>query len=80
MVNGYIKEKAAVPPFRSHELSVAIIDVLLKNGGQIWYNSEVTEFIFNPKGKVCGVIANGQKLYAKQIISNIIPIFIVSLK
>ena len=73
MVNGYIQEKAAVPPFRSHELSVALIDVLLKNGGQIWYNSEVTEFIFNQKGKVCGVIANGQKLYAKQVISNIIP-------
>jgi len=73
MFKGYAERGAAVPQNRSHELSVSIIDVLLKNGGRIWYNSEVTEFLFNEKGKVCGVVTNGQKLYAKQVISNIIP-------
>ena len=45
----------------------------LSNGGKIQYNSKVTEFLYNDEGRAIGVVANGQKLYAKEIISNVIP-------
>ncbi len=73
MLNCYVVDGAAMPHKRSHELSLAIAKVILDAGGQIWYNSEVTEFLFDDAGAVCGVVANGQKLYAGEVISNVIP-------
>lgn len=73
LLYGYVKFGAAMPHYRSHELSLSIADVITKNGGEIRYNSKVTEFLYNEEGRCIGVIANGQKLYAKEIISNIIP-------
>lgn len=73
MLNSYVVDGAAMPYERSHELSLSLVDVILKNGGDIWYNSKVTEFLFDEGGTAIGVVANGQKLYAKKIISNIIP-------
>ena len=74
MVSSYVKDGAAMPYKRSHELSLAIEKTILDNGGEVWYNSEVTEFIYNVAGEVIGVeLASGKKLYAKQVISNVIP-------
>lgn len=73
MCKGYIYEGPVVPMYRSHELAVALIDVLRKNGGELWLNSEVTQFLYNENGKACGVEVNGKKIYAKEIISNVIP-------
>ncbi len=72
MLNDYVNNGAAVPAMRSHELSLSLADVIFKNGGQIWYNSEVTEFLYDEAGKVIGVVANGEKLYAKEVVSNVI--------
>ncbi len=72
MLTGYIDNGAAMPYKRSHELSLALCDVIIKNGGEIRYNSEVTEFLYDEQGAIIGVVANGEKLYAKEIISNVI--------
>lgn len=72
MLNSYVKDGVIIPHYRSHELALSLVDVYLKYGGDIWYNSEVTQFLFNKK-TVCGVEVNGKKIYAKQVISNIIP-------
>lgn len=73
MLYGYVVDGAAMPKHRSHELSLSLIDILQKHGGEVWYNSEVTEFLYNEDGSVCGVVANGEKLYAREVISNVIP-------
>lgn len=72
MLKDYVVCGAAVPALKSHELSLALVDVIRKNGGELWYNHEVTEFLYDEAGKVCGVVANGKKLYAKEVISNVI--------
>lgn len=73
LLYGYVEFGAAMPHYRSHELSLSIADVITKNGGEIRYNSKVTQFLYDENGRCVGVIANGEKLYAKEVISNIIP-------
>lgn len=73
MLNTYVVYGAAMPYKRSHELSLSLAKVILDSGGQIWYNSEVTKFLYNKEGAVQGVVANGKELYAKEVISNVIP-------
>lgn len=73
LLYGYVVYGAAMPHHRSHELSLSLADVITKNGGEIRYNSEVTEFLYDETGRCIGVVAGGKKLYAKEIISNIIP-------
>ena len=60
MLYGYMVDGAAMPKHRSHELSLSLIDVIQKNGGEVWYNSEVTQFLYNDDGSVAGVVANGE--------------------
>lgn len=72
MLTSYMDNCAAMPYKRSHELSLALCDVIYKNGGEIRYNSEVTEFLYNEDGSIAGVVANGEKLYAKEVVSNVI--------
>lgn len=73
MLSGYVNYGAAMPYKRSHEISEAIIKAYRENGGEIRFNSKVTGFITNDEGRVTGVEVNGQKIYAKEVISNIIP-------
>lgn len=73
MLYSYVTNGAAMPYMRSHELSLALCKVIQDCGGQIWYNSEVTEFLYNDDGACYGVVANGRELYAKEVISNVIP-------
>ena len=73
MVVGYLKNGAAMPYKRSHEMSLALCDVIYKNGGEIYYNTEVTEFLYGDDGAIIGVAAGDNKYYAKEVISNIIP-------
>ncbi|MBR1747430.1 MAG: NAD(P)/FAD-dependent oxidoreductase, partial [Clostridia bacterium] len=72
MLLGYLDDGAAMPYHRSHELSSALCDVIYKNGGEIYYNTEVTEFLYNEDGSMRGVVAGGQTYLADEIISNII--------
>ena len=73
MVVSYIKGHPSMPYHRSHELSLALIKVLQDNGGEVRYNREVTRFLYDGQDAVCGVIAGGEALWAKKVISNVIP-------
>ncbi len=73
MLYDYVVDGAAMPHHKSHEMSLALVDIIQKHGGEVWYNSEVTRLIYNEEGRVVGVVANGENLYAKEVISNVIP-------
>lgn len=74
MVSSYVRDGAMMPYKRSHEMSLAFEKALTDNGGEVWYNSEVVQFLYNRDGSCAGVqLKSGEKIYAKEIISNIIP-------
>ena len=76
MLHGYIKNGTGIPKLRSHEMSLAIDKVIRDNGGDIWYNSEVTKCIMKD-GKPAGVVVNGSKeVYGKRFICNASPNFV----
>ncbi len=72
MLKDYVINGAAFPGKRSHELSLALMDVITSHGGEVWFNHEVTGFIYGEEGDIIGVEANGKKLYAKEVVSNVI--------
>ncbi|MGN1102483.1 MAG: phytoene desaturase family protein [Acutalibacteraceae bacterium] len=75
MLNGYVKNGTGIPHLRSHEMSLSIDKVIRENGGDIWYNSEVTKVIMR-NGKPAGVVINGEKeVYGKRFICNSSPNF-----
>ena len=73
LLTAYMEVKPTMPYNRSHELSLSLVKAFESFGGEVRYNSEVTRFLFDEKGKACGVVANGEEIYAKKIISNIMP-------
>ncbi len=69
----YVKNGTGIPHMRSHEMSMALDKVIRDNGGEIWYNSEVTKVIMK-NGKPEGVVINGEKeVYGKYFICNSYP-------
>ena len=68
----YIKHGAAFPHMNSHEISLACTDRIYKNGGEIWYDTEVKEMIMQGD-KVVGVRTDNWDVYAKEVIANINP-------
>lgn len=73
MLYSYVKNGTSIPRLRSHEMSLALDKVIRDNGGEIWYNSEVTRVI-TKNGKPAGVVINGGKtVYAKSFICNSSP-------
>ncbi len=73
MLYSYVKNGTSIPHLRSHEMSLALDKVIRDNGGEIWYNSEVTKVIMKD-GKPAGVVINGEKeVYAKRFICNSSP-------
>lgn len=73
MLHSYVQKGTGVPKLRSHEMSLAIDESIRKNGGDIWYNSEVTKVIMND-GKPAAVVINGEKtVYGKYFICNSSP-------
>ena len=73
LLTAYIKGHPSMPYHRSHEMSLALVKVLQDNGGTIYYNREVTRFLYDGQDAVCGVIAGGEAFWAKKVISNVIP-------
>lgn len=72
MVSRYISGSPAMPLMKSHELSLALDKVITDNGGEIWYNTEVKEIIFE-NGKAVGVKIDNAEIYADYIIANCFP-------
>lgn len=73
MVYRYIALNAYIPKMRSHGLSLSLVECIRNNGGDIWFNTEVSKFLI--KDGVCyGVeLGDGAEIHAKQVISNVIP-------
>ena len=73
LLAAFIKTPPSMPYHRSHEMSVALVQSIISYGGQVRFNSEVSKFLYSEKGSVIGVEVNGEQIYAKKVISNIIP-------
>lgn len=73
LLMGYVQDGAAMSPHRSHELSLALADAIVRHGGELRLGSKVTELLFDDAGRAVGVTANGEALYAKEIVSNVMP-------
>lgn len=73
MVYRYVSMSAYIPKHRSHELSLALEQAVRENGGELWYNTEVCEFLIKD-GRCYGVkTKDGSEIHAKQVIANIYP-------
>ncbi|MGN1405719.1 MAG: phytoene desaturase family protein [Erysipelotrichaceae bacterium] len=73
MIYKYVHLYPGQPDKKSHNLSLSLVDVIRRNGGNIWYNCEVEKILFEDD-RACGVkLKNGRELYAKQIIANCSP-------
>ena len=73
MLHSYVQNGTGIPHLRSHEMSLSLDEVIRKNGGDIWYNSEVTKVIMKD-GKPAGVVINGEKeVYGKYFVCNSYP-------
>lgn len=68
----YIRIFPAVPEMRSHELSLALEKAIRDNGGEVFYNCEVTKLLFDGE-KVCGAAVGNTQWYADHIVLNCFP-------
>lgn len=65
----YLIRGAYFPENRSHEISTAIADRILKVGGEIWYNTKVDKIIVENNTAI-GIQCKRGIIKAKEIISN----------
>lgn len=73
MVNLYVNLGAQIPTKRSHGISLALAEEITRNGGEIWYDSEVREILVKD-GKVAGVrLADGLEVKTSHVVSNASP-------
>lgn len=57
---------------RSHEISLALDQVIRENGGEIWYNTEA-EKILVKDGKAYGIAVGGKEYYSDYVVCNAYP-------
>lgn len=73
MVNLYIDLGAQIPTKRSHGISLTLAEEIIKKGGEIWYDSEVSEILVE-NGRVAGVkLSDGLEIRTAHVISNASP-------
>ena len=72
MVTRYIAGSPAMPEMKSHELSLALDKIIRDNGGEIWYNTEITEILVG-NGKAYGVKIGEREIYADYVVANCFP-------
>jgi len=72
MMSRYISGSPAMPSMKSHELSLALDKVIKDNGGEIWYNTEVTE-ILTENGKAVGIKIGEREIFADFVVANCFP-------
>lgn len=74
MIYSYISDGAAIPRYRSHELSLAFETRIHELGGDIWFNSEVVKILTDKDKRVCGVLlSDGTQIETKHVIANCSP-------
>lgn len=73
MVYTYLTQMPWMPKYRSHEITEAFDEVIRKNGGEIWYNTEVAR-IDVKDNRARGVeLKDGTYLPCKYVIANLMP-------
>lgn len=72
MLLSYVNYGAGQPKLRSHEISLSLEKVIRDNGGEIWYNTEITKILVKD-GKAYGVVIGDKEYYADQIVCNAYP-------
>ncbi|KRL53101.1 phytoene desaturase family protein [Furfurilactobacillus rossiae] len=72
MLVAYVVMGAYVPTTRSHEISTAILQTLLNNYGDAWFNTEVNRIVVE-NGKAVGVQIGKETIYGREIIADVIP-------
>lgn len=73
MTYTYLTRKPYICKNRSHEISMAFDDMIRKNGGDIWYNSEVKK-IDVKNNEIKGVeLVDGTYIECDRVISNLMP-------
>ena len=73
MVYRYISMGANIPKDRSHELSLAMEQVIRDNGGEIWYNTEASRLLIKDGRCLGAATADGTEIRAKSVIANFFP-------
>ena len=74
MLYSYFSKGAAIPKYRSHELSLAFEERIHELGGDIWFNSEVVKILTDEEGHVCGVrLKDGREIESRHVIANCSP-------
>lgn len=77
MIYKYVHLYPGQPDKKSHNLSLSLVDVIRRNGGNIWYNCEVEKILFHGD-RAGGVrLTNGRELYADHIIANCSPTTVI---
>lgn len=78
MLYTYVTKKPWIAKLRSHEISLAFDKKIRDYGGDIWYNTEVTE-IDVKDNSVKGVkLADGTYIPCERVISNLMPTVVFS--
>lgn len=72
MLLTYVIYGAGQPKLRSHEISLALEKSVRDNGGDVWYNTEVTRILVKDR-KAYGVIIDGREYDAEYIVSSAYP-------
>jgi len=73
MLYKYLATGGYIPRYRSHEMSAAIEERVLKNGGRIEYNTRVDKILVE-QGKVTGVeTSHGERFSTSHVICNASP-------
>jgi prolycopene isomerase len=73
MVYRYISMSAYIPKNRSHDMSLALDQAIRDHGGEVWYNTEVSEILVKD-GRCYGVrTRDGSEIHSKQVIANFYP-------
>ncbi len=72
MIIRYIRGGAVIVKGTSHSLSLALEEVIRKNGGDVRYNTEVDKILVKDK-KAYGVSIHGEEIYSDYVITSAFP-------
>ncbi|MBR2671294.1 MAG: NAD(P)/FAD-dependent oxidoreductase [Oscillospiraceae bacterium] len=74
MVYSYYSGGACIPKSRSHEISLAFEERIHELGGDIWFNSEVTNILTDKEGHVSGIrLRDGTEVATRHVIADCSP-------
>ena len=72
MLYNFVIDGSFIPKHRSFAISLAWDKIIRDNGGEIWYNTEVTKILVKD-GAVYGVEVPGETIYSDYVIANLMP-------